>query len=208
MNQYLLLSITESFGFSDFLHINDLHGLSKPFILGEKKEKVEDILPVPNSRRKGFIILEDFVGTGDQASGVLAEVRRHTPSEWRIIFVPLIILEQGLTTLANGHELADITIEPVLIIPNTACVREMPATEEPPEFKHIRALVKLTAKNVLERLGSHDDPPKDPFGYKGSGALVVTCHNTPNNTLPLIHHRAPDWNPLFRRVHHSKDGLR
>jgi hypothetical protein len=67
----------------------------------------------------------------------------------------------------------------------------------------VRGIVKNTAQRVLKAEDEFDDPPTDPFGYEDSGELIVTCHNAPNNTLPLIHHKAPLWKPLFRRLHHK-----
>jgi hypothetical protein len=204
MRQYSLFSITESFYFSDFLNVNDLTGLPKPVIFGEDEKKVKDLLPSHESPIQGVIIFEDMVGTGKQASKVLKEVRRNIPREWRILFVPLIILEEGLKNLTSNGLASSATISPVLVVPASACIKEKPTTGEPPEFSYIRALVKNTAKRVLDPSDTHDDPPNNPFGYKGCGSLVVTYRNTPNNTLPLIHHRAPMWNPLFRRLHHKK----
>ena len=208
LREYMLFSMTESFSFPDFLHVNDLSGLPKPRILGEEKRRVKAMLPKPGTSAKGFIIFEDFVGTGKQAGNVLREVRRHTTPDWRILFVPLIMLERGVVKLRPVGAQANIEISPVMVVDNKACVQKEAVTGERTEFKYIRGLVKATETRALQSLGPLDDPPTNPFGYGDSGALLGTCHNTPNNTLPLIHHRAPHWNPLFRRVHHSKDGLR
>lgn len=207
LRQYRLYSITESFDNPDFIHANDLTGLPKPLILGEDKEKVAMMLPKPNKGLQGLIVFEDFAGTGKQSKEVLIEVKHNIPDEWRLLFVPLIILERGLRTLREESKLSSLAIEPALVVSELSCIHEQAVAGEPPEFKRVRAVVKSTASRVLERLDDNDDPPFHPFGYKGLGALVVTCRNTPNNTLPLIHHRAPDWIPLFRRIHHSKDGL-
>ncbi|MBI4256651.1 hypothetical protein HY626_01175 [Candidatus Uhrbacteria bacterium] len=208
LKRYLLLSITESFSFPDFLHVNNLSGLPKPRILGEDKIQVKGLVQVPAGAAEGLIIFEDFVGTGKQARGVLREIRRYAASDKRILFVPLIMLESGLKRLLPVGERTNIEINPVMVITNKACLQKDPFLGELDEFKYLRALVKVTAGRVLRSLGPLDDPPVNAFGYGDSGALLVTCHNAPNNTLPLIHHRAPNWNPLFRRVHHSKDGLR
>lgn len=209
LREYQLLSITQSFDNPDFLNANNLTGLPKPIILGEDKNKVSAMLPKYDESLKGLILFEDFVGTGKTARNVVIEVINHINPKWRLLFIPLIILERGLTLLNNERELSGrVTIEPVLVISNNSCIQKDAYRGEPDEFRYVRALVKSTAKKVLERYGDHDDPPDNPFGYKGSGALLVTCHNTPNNSLPLIYHRSPSWFALFRRIHHSKDGLR
>lgn len=213
LRQYQFFSITESFVFRNLIHDNSLHGLRDPIILGENKKVAKAALDTALSRScKGLIGFEDFVGTGDQAFRILSLVRKKISSQWRVLFVPLIILERDLAALNKNLDSINIEIKPVLVVPVLACLQEKSLPGEPPEFTQIRTLIDLTAKRVLLPLDRIlDDPPQDPYGYKGSGATVVTCHNTPNNTLPLIHHRAPKWSPLFRRVHHShssKDGLR
>ena len=112
-----------------------------------------------------------------------------------------------MKNLLKDQSVSRFTISPILEVSSGTCLGDGESAVEPPEFAAIRALVKATASRVLAPFDADDDPPKDAFGYKSSGAMLVTCHNCPNNTLPMIHHRAPKWNPLFRRIHHSKDGL-
>lgn len=203
LRQYQMFAITESFSFPDFTHINDLRGLPKPMILGEDKAQVE--AKKLSASARGAIVLEDFVGTGKQASGVIAQVQKLAAKEWELLFVPMVALEQGVKKLEEELNPLGITIAPVMVIPRATCVPRAGTINEPREFRYIRSLVERTSGRVLERYGPDDDPPNDPFGYRDCGALVVTCHNAPNNSLPLIHHRAPQWNPLFRRIHHSED---
>jgi hypothetical protein len=148
--------------------------------------------------------MEDFVGTGKQAAKVLEKLRATVPESWQILFVPLILLERGVPRLRalDGVELA-----PVLVVPEKNCIAREPKSEESRDISRVRALIAQTASDVRERLDEFDDPPTDEFGYGGCGALIVTSHNAPNNTLPMVHHKSPRWNPLFRRLHHSKDGL-
>jgi hypothetical protein len=208
VSAYPFLSITESFSFPLFSNINNLAGLDKPIVIGENP-KALSIHSDKLKHHKGAIVLEDFVGTGKQARDVLQELRKQIPTKSRLLFVPLIALDIGITAIRS---LAGVETSPVLIIPSRACLKKSAGPNESPTFKELRPLVRSTAERVLAQNGDLDDPPSDAFGYKGCGALVVTAHNTPNNSLPLIHHRAPMWSPLFRRLHHkgqgSKDFLR
>ena len=45
--------------------------------------------------------------------------------------------------------------------------------------------------------------PYTPFGYKRTGGLVVMHSNTPDNSLPVIHHESDTWAPIFKR--HSRN---
>jgi hypothetical protein len=202
-----ILSITDSFNSNDFLKVNDLGGLAKPISLGEDTTAVAAHLPSTAANAKRIIVFEDFVGTGKQASNVLAEMKRSLPQA-EILFLPIIIMERGLHALRDDTRLSGIKINPVLVIPYTKCITPSAKNNEDKDFSLLRTVVKGTAKRSLETLNRHDDAPTNAFGYKGSGAILVTFHNAPNNSLPLLHHKAPSWEPLFRRLHHSKDSLK
>lgn len=204
LRHYQLCSITESFGIGDFLHVNDLLGLPKMKALGEDLSIVREWLS-RLAGEEGFVVLEDFVGTGKQAARVLREIAKASPNASHI-FVPLAILARGLRHLRRTVK--SFTIAPVLVIPETDCLPGEALKSESELRSRVRAVVRQTARQVLAKHGKHDDPPRNEFGYKGCGSLLVTCYNVPNNTLPLIHHRSPNWRPIFRRLHHSKDSLR
>lgn len=206
LNKYRFYSITQSFKSSEFINKNSLAGINKIDMLGEVPSTAIKRIPDISAPIEGLIILEDFVGTGKQSSKVIAKVKSVRPT-WKILFVPLIILYDGYSAMTSNKELSEVMIEPALIIEKNSCLSDIPAAQEPEELAYVRTIVKTTSGRVLQKLNVHDDPPKNAFGFKKSGSLLVTHHNTPNNTLPLIHHRAPNWVPLFRRVHHSKDGL-
>ncbi|HJX84922.1 MAG TPA: hypothetical protein VJ723_11305, partial [Candidatus Angelobacter sp.] len=205
LSQCALFSITESFHSPEFLKVNGLLGLSKPSVLTEDEGFAEQIISSTEAER--IVIFEDFVGTGNQAFRILNVVQKAARNR-HIIFIPLIILETGLTNL-QGLRSKSFAIEPVITIPSSGCLTSEQHIGEPKEFSFIRALVWQTAERVMQKQGQHDDAPEHPFGYENSGGLVVTCHNSPNNTLPLVHHKAPLWDPLFRRLHHktTKKGL-
>jgi hypothetical protein len=205
LRRFALRSITPSFDFNEFLHVNDLIGLPKPIALGEDPIRARAQIPQVNSRTSGIVVLEDFVGTGHQAATVLKEVIAAAKQNCRMLFVPLVVLEDGADLIAR--EIAPVVFRPALVIPRSVGIPSSPEDGEPADVKAMRSLINVTGARVLERLSDEDDPPTNPFGYGGQGAMVVTSHNTPNNTLPLVHHRAPGWTPLFRRLHHSKDGL-
>ena len=206
LGQFGVYSVTESFDGSDFLKANNLAGLPKFRVLGERLGIIETMLPSPQVALSGLIILEDFVGTGKQAARILNRVADLSHPAWRILFVPLLVLERGDKTLRRSLR-RKIEYVPGITIPSRLSIQPVPLRNEDSEFAEFRALIKRTASRVLQRLNQHDDPPTDPFGFKQCGAIFVTSHNSPNNTLPILHHRAPDWFPLFRRLHHAKGDL-
>jgi len=44
---------------------------------------------------------------------------------------------------------------------------------------------------------------EEPFGFKGTGALVVMYSNCPNNSLPVLHNESEEWSALFPRIPRS-----
>ncbi|MGH9830255.1 MAG: phosphoribosyltransferase-like protein, partial [Blastocatellia bacterium] len=205
LRDYQIVSITESFNLALLLNANDLHGLPRPFVLGLNKElarsKIRELMS--DSKIKGCVVCEDVVGTGKQAGKMLQVIEDTSPPDWRILFVPLIAFESGLENIQSRYVTRTI-VKPIVVLPKVRCLTGKPQPEEPELFKLIRGIVNSTAERVATPYGVADDPPSNPFGYEGSGGLIVTCHNAPNNTLPLIHHRAPTWRALFRRLHHTE----
>jgi hypothetical protein len=200
---YQIVSITESFSMSRLLAANDLHGITRPIVLGQKKTHLLAQISDLPATLKGLVVCEDIVGTGKQAGKVLRALESAIPPAWRVLFVPLITFEEGIENIHKTYP-TRADIQPVVVIPRRCCLKREPQEQEPFLFKLIRGLARNLAARVLEPDSQFDDPPKDAFGYQGTGGLIVTCHNSPNNTLPLIHHKAPTWNPLFRRVHHKE----
>jgi len=203
----LMFSVTESFDFPLFLRVNSLPGLRRPQQLGENGVHVGRITPTALARCTSVFVLEDFVGTGKQAGKALAKLVGKLPKGKEVVFTPLLILETGLRALRSMRSLHRVQIEPVCVIHDDACVREDGAGQQGAAPAMIRSLVHATEDIVLQRYDATDDPPDNAYGYQGCGALLVTAHNAPNNTIALVHHRAPQWSPLFRRLHHSKDSL-
>jgi hypothetical protein len=201
--QFQFASVTESCDVGLLLKTNDLHGLARPVVLGPSVQTARSLINGLPKELNGLIVCEDIVGTGKQARRILHATEELAEPSWRLLFVPLIAFETGLTNLASAY-LQRTSVRPVITLPKRHCVRKHPSSEEPDLFKFVRGIVKNTARRVLEPLDDLDDPPLDAFGYEDSGGLVVTCHNSPNNTLPLIHHQSPTWTALFRRLHHKE----
>ena len=199
--EFRLFSITSSFSHKDFENVNGLNGIPKMAVLGESVSSVR--AAVSNMTGvEGIIVLEDVVGSGNQAARVLGCVREVVGAAMPILFVPLVRIhvddaEDPLAKIPKVHSAA------VMTIPMRYCVRRDATEGEPELFRRIRAIVNACEKAVCQRLDELDTVPSSPFGYGEVGALLVTHQNTPNNTLPMIYHKSPTWNPLFRRSEHS-----
>lgn len=149
-----------------------------------------------------IVLLEDFVGSGNQCRPVLDFISEHFSPTTPVLFAPLVASQVGLRDLIRDYgSMQGLKIEPVSTIPVSAHVRETPSPHEPPLFSEFRALVHSTFPLVSPASQDADVATDgDAFGFGRLGALVVLCTNCPNNTLPLIWREAPEWRALFPRV--------
>jgi hypothetical protein len=201
LRDYALFSITESFIQSDFYAANSMAGAPRVQALGEDLDLAATVAGRRLRNRIGAIVFEDFVGSGNQAVRVLQMVLQKT--DVPVLFVPLVVHPDGLGRLRDlATEQPLLTVAPVMVIQEEDCVRPTHRRGEPGTFPAIRSTVRETESRVMVPRYKGEQLPSNPFGFGGSGAVFVSYRNSPNNVLALVHHRAPDWEPLFRRVDH------
>jgi|GEM_PF-5130132 hypothetical protein len=198
-------SITESFNFKEFENVNSLTGLQKGVVLGERLNGIAAQIE-RSKHADAIVVVEDVVGTGKQAARVLDRVRSRLGEGVRILFVPLVALEAAVKFDSPLQKISNLTTNAATVISPRFCLTDDGHEHEPEIYKRMRSIVKFTESRVTEKLNEIDDPPDNCFGYGGVGAVLVTHQNAPNNTLPLLHHEAPEWAALFRRLHHSYGG--
>jgi hypothetical protein len=206
--------ITDSFRINSFFHINNLpananyrpdwcslHQLGDIFKLQEYCAK---------HGIKRLVLLEDFVGGGDQSLSAVKFAATHI-ADLNVLFVPMIICPDGaekarqLETQLNTRRTGALRFDPVLELPQqaffTATQSHLPAGQT----AALRNLIDASYSAVSG--GAMAGKPYDKYGYppaKPTGGLVVMYTNTPDNTLPLIHWRplSGTWQPVFPR--HSR----
>lgn len=209
--------VTDSLRINDFYHINRITGIDRRPAFREywalsrlsstgANENVAQIGAYMRGRKlKRLVLLEDFVGSGDQV---------RAPLEWTlqnlkcpVLFVPLIICPPGI-------EMTEDLEARYLHFHSRPIIRLKPDDLLGPRRKGQPFAGKHDFGEELERLASETyprvagsaaaDPSKEPYspmGYEEIGCSVVTFTNTPNNTLPLVHHQPTEgtWIPLFPR---------
>lgn len=203
--------VTDSMVISEFYHANRITGIDqRPGFRSMKAFGDERVLrtymnPPDKARHlKRLVLLEDFVGSGCQSASVV---------EWAVsvvqcpvLFVPLIVCPDGidkLNALVARVGADKLRVEPILLVDGAAFVHEDGRTNDA-FFQALEALAQ--AKHPL--IVDNPDTTYGPLGFCAptdacKGAAVVLFSNTPDNSLPLIHHhlRHPSqWNALFPRV--------
>jgi hypothetical protein len=147
-----------------------------------------------------IVLLEDFIGNGGQVSKAVNFAVQQFP-EIPILIVPLIICPNGVENardLLSKHK--NVSISPVIALPQSSFVNENTMLGEPELHNKLRELAERSYLKVSNSSTVDDNiDPYGPYGWRKTGGLVVMYTNTPNNTLPLIHHLSGTWNPLFKR---------
>lgn len=194
---------TDSFRINDFFKINnipskfnfrpDWHTLSS---LGDIK-KIQDYVSQKNINR--IVLLDDFIGSGDQLSSTLDHICSNFPLI-QVLFVSLISCPTAIINfdrIQKKH--SNLTVRHVIVIDEIFFIKELPITGETILQSKIRELV-----NRVYTITTNGQPigpkPYHPLGFKKTGALIVMNINTPDNTLPAIHWESATWYPLFKRV--------
>jgi hypothetical protein len=187
--------VTDSMNISSFLKANNLagHDLRGDWRtlqqLGDP-EAIRSHIACEGIER--IVLLEDFVGSGDQMREVVVWARSMLPSI-PLLVVPLVCCPDGLDTGARLARRYSLRFEPVLAVREDLFLLPEPVDGEPPVFGEIRDLIE----RVKGRLGDWTD---EPFGHAETGAIFAMYTNCPDNTLPIIHEDSDRWKALFPRV--------
>jgi hypothetical protein len=141
---------------------------------------------------KGLVLLEDFVGSGRQATSAVKFAATALP-DIQILFCPLVVCPKGdkaLIELTTG--LGNVRYEPVIVLPDDVVLN----------FDNSLGSGATRVDHFLRRIMPSMQVTSDKFmyGFEETGAKVVLFSNCPNNTLPIFHHESDQWKPLFPRV--------
>lgn len=199
--------ITDSLRINSFCHVNDVpsghdyrpdwRSLAK---FGDK-DKVSNF--IKEAGIKFIVLLEDFVGRGTQ---MIKPVKFATSisEDIKVLAIPLICCPAGVE---NGEALvkqfSNFSFSPIVSISTANLLAQQPVPDEHEFLDKLRQLVLATYANVSNGKAVDDEAkPYGPFGWKPkepTGAMIVMYSNTPNNSLPIIHHQCNSWDALFPR---------
>lgn len=148
------------------------------------------------SGKKVIFLLDDFIGTGNQAVKEWKEkivISKNYKSNQHIRF-----LYTALTGFLSGVENIEKNTDMEVIL------GEQPMDDSFRCFSdssliYEDARERKKAEKIMENVGKM--LYEWPLGYENDQAVVAFHHNTPNNSLPVIWKRMDDgsWHPLFER---------
>jgi hypothetical protein len=193
--------ITDSMNIAHFHHVNGIRDRNlRPewrtlAMLGDK-DRVRDYMEKKNFRR--LVLLEDFVGTGNQARDSIEWTLENFPNV-PLLVCPLIVCREGfdvVSSLVGAHPNSEV--RPGIVVPDRCAIGLPIQPQEPEDFAELRDLLLRLVALVG---ASGDSEEEKAFGYGCIGALTVLFTNCPNNTPPVFHHsETSTWKPLFPRV--------
>jgi hypothetical protein len=199
--------ITDSFNINSFFKINNIpsNGWNEWRPQWYTIDRGNDIWNsyhryiVKNGIRK-LVLLEDFVGSGSQVAGVV-EFVLNQGLDVDVLIIPLIncpIGHQGFTVLEAKYD--RLTYGAVLKPSENCFVSPVKTAGESLDFDYFRNLIKKSYLQVSNGIPEDDsNKPYSPYGYRKTGGLIVMHSNTPDNTIPVLHHNSETWNPIFPR---------
>ncbi len=145
-----------------------------------------------------YIFIDDFCGSGSQATGYLKSTVENIKFEDPTIEVNYLMLfgtENGINAVRNLNVFN--TVEAVFTIDET--FKAFSADSR--YFKIIpnEIIDKDFSKNTALKYGVNLFNP--PLGYGNCELMLGLYHNTPDNSLPIFWSEQKEWQPIFKRYH-------
>jgi len=198
--------VTDSMVISEFYHANRITGIDQRPAFRPLREFCEPgslISYMTSHGLKRLVLMEDFVGSGSQSRGIVRWAAETLKCP--VLFIPLVICPDGTEAFADfaSASAGRLRCEPVLPLDASAFVAPEGGTKDA-----LLSRIAELAATIHSRIAGTPDTSYGCFGFskpgdKTKGAAVVLFSNTPDNSLPLIHHHArppSDWKALFPRV--------
>jgi hypothetical protein len=198
--------VTDSMVISEFYHGNGIAGIDQRPAFRPLREFCEPSSLTSYMACRGLkrlVLMEDFVGSGTQCIDIVRWATQELSCP--VLFVPLVICPDGtkaFTDLASAFA-SRLRFEPVLPLDASAFVAPEGGTKDA-----LLSRIADLATSIHSTIAGTPDTSYGRFGFskpgdRTKGAAVVLFSNTPDNSLPLIHHHArppSNWKALFPRV--------
>lgn len=143
-----------------------------------------------------YIFIDDFCGSGTQASEYLDEIVKNVKAEDNTIEVSYLTLFATTAGLDVVRKLRVFnTVESVFCLDDTfkAFSEDSRYFNNPPDNE----IEKVFSEKIAREYGSTLEV--EPLGYKNGQLLLGLFHNTPDNSLPIFWSETNNWKPIFKR---------
>jgi hypothetical protein len=201
--------ITDSMDINSFYHINNVPGSIdwRPqwYNVNEPWNTMSQGLVnyINNEGLEKLVLLEDFVGSGSQIEQTIHHIMALNLGI-PVLLLPIMNCPAGVNRFNNlQSQYPDLTYKSVLELSKQCFVFPVPYQDELPAIQNTRELIQRVYLKTSNGVSVGNGKPYSPFGYRDTGGLLVKYSNTPDNSIPVIHHESNTWAPLFRR--HSRN---
>ncbi len=147
---------------------------------------------IENNKFKYTVFVDDFIGTGKQASDFLSKIKfddLKSKGIEKFFFVVWMGFDEGISKIEEKYN------EVKVIYAELLKKQDKAFSEESTIFSNEE---KEEAKKIFEEYGKKLF--KDfPLGYADFAALISFKTKSPNHTLPIIWSDARGWSPIFRK---------
>ena len=194
LNRTWICPITDSLRINAFYKANGIKGFEfrpdwNSLAKFAKPEKVLEF--ISSSRIEQIVLVEDFIGTGNQVRAAL-DFARTALGDVQVLLLPLIICKEGLKACKTFvRDFPKFRLSPVIELPERFFVRRASSGD---------TLLDTTMQIAIDYNDRIRLRNSGPLGYGSIGGLVVLHSNCPNNSLPMLYRQRSNWKPLFPRI--------
>ena len=133
-----------------------------------------------NENKRIIIFIDDFIGSGQTVSGVWTALQNWYNEEHQYYVGVIIGYERIMKQIED--ETPFKVIHAIKLAENTRV------------FHNYNSVFSKSEKAILKKYCKiADKRPEFRYGYKNSQSLIAFYDNTPNNTIPILHHRSANW---------------
>jgi hypothetical protein len=157
-----------------------------------------ELSPNRLSQNTAVVFLDDFIGSGHQATEVWRNVLKPIVPETSpcpIVFGALVGFERGIRYLEENTKFKVVVVDEIT-------EADLPLSKESKIFENEEE--KDQARVILRRYGEMLYP-RYPLGYEDSQGLIGFFYSTPNNTFPIFWATGAEWEPLLPRAESFRD---
>jgi len=172
---------------SNIIKKEDIHFIEYSNFLSSK---------VDLSDKKVIFLLDDFIGTGNQAvkqwkEEIIVSENYKSNQHIRFLYTALTGFLSGVENIEKHTDMKVILGESPMDDSFRCFSDSSLIYEDAAEREKAKEIMETAGKMLYEY----------PLGYENDQAVVAFCHNTPNNSLPVIWKKMGDgsWYPLFER---------
>jgi hypothetical protein len=146
-----------------------------------------------------YVFIDDLCGSGVQATTYTEELVRPLKTLFptvRVSYITLFATSFGLSEVRRLNSFDDVSTV-VELDDSFKCFSPHSRIYKNEQRPFSRKKAEDIARDYGKRL-----VPGYPLGWRDGQLLIGFCHNTPDNTLPIIWFDEPEetpWTPLFRR---------